>query len=505
MHHRFKYIYIFIFGALLCAGASGCFKDEGNYNYNEVNRISIDTFGVKSGFYQDSFFLTPRITATMDTTMLNDTSRYSYTWSAAIKVRDPLKDVPLVTLSTKKDLRVKLTIRPSVYVLYFKVTDRVTGNVYYQQTDLTVSTSTYEGWMVLCDVNNNTRVDMISFLQAPSTDTMLLKDVLNGSAMPALHGPKNIAYTTGNLGAFIYITAADGGHKVDGDFFYWQNSYNLKYDCLFDYGASFTPGYVRMAGSGSTYFLYYGHDYYYQFTTTSLGYGIPVNKVAGENDFFDASPYVGKAIGRSDPALLFDRTQKRLVRLNDNATTCVEIPDQGLFSYKTNMDLLYMVTNQVNQYTYAVLKDPATNNVFVYSCQITTNLAAQNFAKQITGIDIANAEFFAVSPEFGYMFYNVGSKVYEVDFDNPTTSKLVMDLGSKKITLLKFHQFLGFNATKNANKLKALMVGSYDPALPAESCGTLSQYSVPGLFGDPVLLKSWSGFGKIVSLTYRER
>lgn len=505
MHYRFKHIYIFIFVALLCAGASGCFKDEGNYNYSEVNRVSIDSFGVKSGFYQDSFFLTPRITATLDSSMLNDTSRYAFLWTAAIKSRDPVKDIPLVTLSTNKDLRIKLNIRPSAYVLYFRVTDRVTGNVYYQLTDLTVTTSTYEGWMVLCDVNNIARVDMISFLQAPSTDTMLLKDVLNGSAIPVLHGPRNIAYTTGNQGTFIYITAADGGHKVDGDFFFWQNSYNLKYDCLFDYGASFSPDYVRNAGSGSTYFLYYGHDYYYQYTVTSLGYGIPVNKVAGETDFFDASPYVGKAPGRSDPGLLFDRTQKRIVRLNDNATSCVEIPDQGVFSYKTNMDLLYMVTNQVSQYTYAVLKNPATNKVFVYSFQITSSGATQNFAKEIIGTDIANAEFFAVSPEFGYMFYNAGSKVYEVDFDNPTTSKLVLDLGSKKITQLKFHQFMGYSAAKNANKVKSLMVGSYDPALPAAGCGTLAQYSIPGLFGDPVLLKSWSGFGKIVSLTYRER
>ncbi|HUP13538.1 MAG TPA: hypothetical protein VM187_15040, partial [Niastella sp.] len=82
-------------------------------------------------------------------------------------------------------------------------------------------------------------------------------------------------------------------------------------------------------------------------------------------------------------------------------------------------------------------------------------------------------------------------------------SKLVADFGNKKITVFKFHQFKLYS--KYATQGKCLMIAAYDPSLPAESCGSLYQYSVPGLFGNPVLLNSWSGFGKIVSLTYRER
>jgi hypothetical protein len=508
MHNRFKNICAYILGALLCVTAGSCFKDKGNYDYSDINRVYIDSLGAKAAIYLDSIIIKPVISAGPDGAVLDDTSRWSYVWSAAIVTRVAAKgDVPLLTLSTSRDLRIKLTMRPEKYTLYFKMTDKLTGNIFYQSTTLTVSTSTHEGWLLWTDVNNVGRLDMVSYLPAPMTDTLVLTDLLKNYGVPPMHGPRDISYTAANQGNYVYVTAADGGHKLDADVFYWQSSYNLKYECLFEYGANFSPASVRNSGQGGGgYLLNYGKDWYYQNQVTAAGYGIPVNRVAGETADFDASPLIGKATNVSNPGILFDRTKKRFLRLNDGGATCVELPDpttNPLFSYKPNMDLLYITTNQANNITYAVLKDPVTNKVWVYSFTITTSSLSQNFARELTGTDIANAEFFAVNPEFGYLFYSVGSKVYEVDYDNPTVSKLAVDLGNKKISLLKFHQFRGF--TKYATLGKSLMIGSYDTGLPVEKCGTLSQYTVPGLVGTPVLVNSYSGMGKIVSLTYRER
>lgn len=512
MHIRFKHLYLYILGALLCGAVSSCYKDKGNYDYTEQTDVYINTFGTKAGLYLDSLIVTPTIMTWPGDSMviLNDTSRFNYVWTAAIINRQAAKgDVPLLTLSTNKVLRVKLTMRPESYILYFKVTDKVTGKMYYQATDLKVTTTTYEGWMLLSDVNNVARLDMISFPQAPLTDTLILTDLLKTSAVEAMHGPRDISYTVnGSSGNFINITAADGGNKFDADVFYWQPAYNMKYECLFDYGATFSPGFVRNGGLGTSFFLYYDNDIYYQDLTTASGYGLPINRVSGETADFDAAPYIGKVTSTSFPAALFDRTKKRFLRLNDGASTCAALADPDptdpnyKFSYTPKMDLLYMITIPGSYATYAILKDPATNKVYVYSFTMQTTVT-QNFAKEVTGTDIVNAEKFAINPEFGYLFYSVGSKVYEVNFDNPSVSKLAVDLGSRKLSLLKFHPFRSI--TKYGTQAYSLMVGSYDPALPAETCGTLSQYRVPGLFADPVLTKSWSGFGKIVSLTYRER
>jgi hypothetical protein len=510
MNNRFKYIYAYILCALLCVTAGSCFKDKGNYDYTAINAVTIDSFGNKAALYLDSLIIKPAISAGPDESVLKDTGRWSYLWTAAIVNRVAAKgDVPLITLSKSKDLRIKLTMRPEKYTLYFKITDNYTGNIFYMQTALTVTTSTHEGWLLLTDINNVARLDMVSFMPAPLTDTFVLTDLLKNYGVPEMHGPRNIAFTLANQGNYVYVTAADGGHKLDADVFFWQSSYNLKYECLFEYGVNFSPGYVMNSGSGGGgYLLNYGSDFYYQNQITAAGYGIPVNRVAGETADFDASPLIGKANNSGNPGILFDRTKKRFLRLNDGAATCVELPEpttSPIFSYKPNMDLLYITTNQANSITYAILKDPATNKVWVYSFTLTTSSLAQNFARELTGTDIANAEQFAVSPEYGYLFYNVGSKVYEVDYDNPTVSKLAVDLGSKKISLLKFHQFRAYSGAKYLPVGKCLMIGSYDPGLPVGSCGTLSQYTVPGLAGTPVLVRSYSGMGKIVSLTYRER
>jgi len=501
-------IYAYLLGALFCIMATSCFKDKGNYSYTELNNLYIDSFGTKAAFYLDSLIVKPVIRTTLDDAALDDTARWSYLWTAAISNRVVAKgDVPLLTIGSSKDLRIKLTMRPEKYTLYFKVTDRYTGNIYSMQTALSVTTTTNEGWLLLTDINNVARLDMVSFLPSPLTDTLVLTDLLKNYGIPEMHGPGDIAFTLANQGNYIYVTAADGGHKLDADVFYWQPSYNLKYECLFDYGANFSPGSIKNSGAGS-YLLNYGKDWYYQNLVTAAGYGVPVNRVAGETADFDASPLIGKATNVSNPGVLFDCTKKRFLRLNEGAATCAELPDpttNPLFSYKPNMDLLYITTNQANSITYAILKDPATNKVWVYSFTLTTSSLSQNFARELTGTDITNAEFFAVSPEYGYLFYSVGSKVYEVDYDNPTVSKLAIDLGSKKISLLKFHQFRAYSGAKYLPAGKSLMVGSYDTGLPAEKCGTLSQYSIPGLVGTPVLVKSYSGMGKIVSLTYRER
>jgi hypothetical protein len=114
--------------------------------------------------------------------------------------------------------------------------------------------------------------------------------------------------------------------------------------------------------------------------------------------------------------------------------------------------------------------------------------------------DIGKAEQFAINPDFGYIFYNVGSKVYEYDMFQKR-SKLMVDKGVDKISLMKFQQVFMRSTKDVSNKL---VVCSYNPGSPAES-GKMELYNVPNLNADLSLTASYTGFGKIVSVSYRER
>ena len=78
----------------------------------------------------------------------------------------------------------------------------------------------------------------------------------------------------------------------------------------------------------------------------------------------------------------------------------------------------------------------------------------------------------------------------------------MLDFGAKKVSYLNFYSFLYVAKYKDGNKL---MVGYYDPSQQTGTEGSLSIYTVPGLNADLILDRQFDGFGRIKSITYRER
>ena len=65
---------------LLPALFTSCYKDEGNYDYKELNEITVDTVGVKTSFVidqYDSLVIEPKITFSLSA--LPETA-LSYRW-----------------------------------------------------------------------------------------------------------------------------------------------------------------------------------------------------------------------------------------------------------------------------------------------------------------------------------------------------------------------------------------------------------------------------------------
>ena len=162
------------------------------------------------------------------------------------------------------------------------------------------------------------------------------------------------------------------------------------------------------------------------------------------------------------------------------------------------------VSGQGTNYAYAVLKDPGIDKFYLIRFSFgggptNSNLQPVDYFQEITATDFALAEKFAISPNLGYLFYSTGGKVYEYDMFLKT-SRLMLDKGSEKISLLVFD-----TNKKPATWKNSLMVGSYDPAGTAGSNGTLTQYSVPPVNGNLVVQNQWTGLGQVVSVSYRFR
>lgn len=486
-----KYIYIIPFIAISLFLTS-CYEDKGNYDYNEVNELSFDGFEENySVFSYENLNITPTINATLDTEQNED--RYSYRWVAST-----FSDA--TELATTRNLDITVDLLPGNYRVYYFVKDKVTDIEWQDHFNLQVSNGIYEGWMVLNAVNNGSRLDMISLLEDTYTPKYDILQLTNSQL--TLEGTPGFVecYSLNRNWYGIYVsTTGNGTTKLEPNTFEWKEAYNISYE----FGTR-QPKYLEIDNliikDGGKSFATFNGDVYYYFDVFRVSYSVPINTVNGVK--FKASPMIGTGFWASNNAILFDETNQKFMFFN--GSRCSDIPEAGstLFNYNdTKKELTYMISNDFNVHrTFAILKDP-TNGKSYGAIFDSTNFV-QDYYAEITATDFHLATHYAISPVFGYLFYSVGGKVYQYDFYTKNT-KLMIDKGSKEISLLKFQKFYG--SSKYDNLAKQLIVGIYDASGTEGSNGSLELYTVPPVNGQIVLSESYDGFGKIKSISYRQR
>ncbi|GGH12621.1 hypothetical protein GCM10007422_32680 [Pedobacter zeae] len=486
---------------------NSCKKDIGNYDYTEINELKqTDIPKEITAIYGKQLVFNPTVSFTQDANF--DETKYTYEWTYIGP--NGLGGSKLFQLATTKNLNMQVSIVAGTYSAYFSVTNKDTGIKYTKPFTLKISNEINEGWIMMNEVNGRARVDMLSLNTAGTFD--VINDLLaTTNSGLTLTGKPVMAYTY-NTGLLIgpdaisyglYLGTDQGTTKIDPNTFKWTKTMTLNYEMFGDIPAGFYADVIQQRGSGTSYMIGKGNAYYYE-RVQNIYYSVPINYITSEQKGFEVAPFVGGDPSSITQAIFYDKTNRRFVKHTGSASTCTTLPDppdaNKLFSFSTKMDLLFMKwSSYASGGIFAVLKDP--NSTKRYLARFNTSDNVQTYYAEILGTDFVNAEFYAVNPEFGYLFYAVGSKIYEYDMVYKT-SKLMLDFGSKKISYLNFYEFK--SNTKYPDRMK-LMVGSYDPSISDGTEGSLGIYTVPGLNGDLVLAKSYTGFGKVKSITYRER
>ncbi len=194
----------------------------------------------------------------------------------------------------------------------------------------------------------------------------------------------------------------------------------------------------------------------------------------------------------SNMTAFYDMDNKRFVRHVGSEGSMSFMPaTDTLFDYNTGKDLAYMTyTPFANGNVFAILRESDRSKYYLARFTLGSSTKQVDY-DEMTATDIDKASFFAVSPDFGYIFYTVGAKLYSYDI-SAMASKLMMDKGNKVFTQLRFRN-------------SELVAASVDPGQPEGANGTLEIFTVQPVQGPLVLQNSWSGVGKIVSFSYRVR
>ncbi|WP_159451734.1 PKD-like family lipoprotein [Pedobacter africanus] len=494
-----KMILMFLVGGLFQA----CKKDPGNYNYIEINEAVVSGLDSLYSVNQGEILqIKPKIAYSRDAA--GDTLNYKYSW-LRINREGYNAGVPKL-IDSATNFNVRMNDNLGVYNYSFRITDKKTGVWKESYFKIFVTNKTYEGWYLLSETGGKqSRLDMLSYkvaakkyefmedVLAASRSTLKLKgtpsfiEFFNTNGVPIINGTQDaLVVGTTEMATFLGVDTLE--HLPIYDFsVFMEGNKNL----------AIGPG-SKMETLPFNVFLWANHIVYTQY----YGKLFPINKMSsGNTNPFKTSRSFGAA---SVDAVLFNEDASEFVWYPGNgAKSCIKIENETLFKNKIDKDLLYMKYSSYNGGEYfAILKDKTSDKVYLARFTV----GKQNYFAEITGTPIAQAEQFEVSGDFGYVFYSVGGKLYEYDF-NLKLNKEMADYGSRKISLLKFQYVDPGYYTKNPRYVdinRRLCVCTYDEG-NIDRSGTLDLYFIPPINGQLVKEESFSGMGKIVSITYRNR
>ena len=491
-----------IFALLLaiCCFVS-CYKDKGNYTYHDVNEVTFQNFDSAKGYvaYVGETF---QVMPTVKGSLLNEEAAYSYEWSYEDVSKKP------VVISGERNLNFRINMLPGLYTLIYKVTDKATGVQYPIRAPLQVSTDIYEGFLVLNNVNGKSRLDMLSYKKengqfAQYTDVLAKM----GSTLPEQGVPYKVfcmhATTVANTDPKfykIYLSTASGTNCIDAETFGYTPTNNIRYEMMGDVPQNFIAynfGGDYQANQLPTMYMFGDNSIFIRRNNYLVFPYVPLNTYAGAVAPFKASPYFA---ANTSFVMMYNTEKRTFARTQATASTTVfDMPANQ--NYPVGKDLLFMEINYTGA-VHAILKDPSSEQYSI----IRFNMGAiPDYNQAITAPDFNKATRYAVSPDRGYLFYSVGGKVYEYDLALKTT-KLMIDKGADEITYLGFHRFYFRTLYPNYDDWgKLLNVGSFASSGSAATGGALEQYYVPPVNGALELRNKWTGFGKITSISYRER
>lgn len=498
---------------------AGCSQDEGNYDYHSLNEPNIT--GVPE---QISVLTLSNID--IDPSMgdnITDLDAYTYEW----KVINKSGDNEVTVLGNEKHLQTEVTLPAGEYTLYFTATEKKTGLFWRKSFALTVSDTTSDGWLVLCDINGKTRLDMVSNITG-----QIYFDVLKSTGMPALNHPYRIQYAPNNgySDSPFYLFTADGATRLGKNGFGWKEEYAFKYEVAKQtvlHPQSMIcnqSGMMRMIVSDG-----------YAYSASNMGIQ---GLFASANKLPVLAPAVGANIGATSYAsiyLLYDDVNKCFISccpllpglsisdasycsMNEMENIAIGykgsdmVTGDAFSEYPTGMDFVYMENtyydpgNAKMGVTYTVLR--SGNKYYLYGIQLGDMLCFMDctfalgkaYYGDLSGCkDINKASCYAFSSLRNYMYYAVGGIVYRVNLsEKPLKAEKQFALNGETVTMMKFNLYQNGTSQHDYD----LVVGSENNGV-----GTLRIYDGMVKEGDFATVKptTYTGFGKIVDATYRER
>lgn len=459
-----------------------CYKDKGNYDLTEINKVSILKNG--SDTIKINQFDMLSVETLVEQSLAEKNDNLSYKWSVYL-LNAPITGLIDEVLADTKDLNMQFGLRPDTYTLLYTVTDNNTGVSSFKKYLLQVGSKLSEGWLL---INQNAAGESDVDLLHPEGYT--IKNLLS-TANPNLVIPKN-------LHSARVLTTFFGGSQ---DIFLMGES-----DAVRVRYTDFTK-----INEGSDWFVELPNvrkpeEYVYDMVGSNAFY-IDNGKIySNQIDFRFGVPAIGDyklskyflASQSSDAGVFYDEIAKQFVNYSNKQFVQFSNQENAPFDMRNvGLDVMFGGIAPLNQYSF-LMKD---NQQVPYVLRIHSAGLAVSKDKVDKAEKLLQATHAAFSGLYFHIYYSVGNELYLLDVSN-NSSKLVYQFPSSEIiTAMKIKQtrssFVGF-----PDNNRTIAVGTYDGQE-----GRVYVFSIDnvGEFVDQTYTTVYEGLNKPISLEYKNR
>lgn len=503
---------------LMAALLTSCFDDKGNYDYQNINEVTIEGIDRTKVYELFSYESTLTINPVVKSTV-GDEKNYDYTWKIIPKNAESEEgDQEKYVVSKEKNLVYPVNLDDGDYIGFFEVKDLSNGVTWIEDFYLKVKSKGSEGWIIACKQDGKTRLDLIT--KESSGKNVLFPDLWNGLDFD-MGEPKRLFYLAGMEAEFMFplLVTDKSTYSIMGNDFHVGEDTDMKWyfglsDGTIDMTASVIEQYSTTWLSNWWVINSKGEIYSTEASTAAF-FSYPINKLNGKEEF-EAAPFIGVSYTYNDTdedynynyaMVFYDKTNRQFLSKYgaNNYPDVMKCSGTQIFDVKTGRDMVFMDSHVViDGLQVAVLKDPQTQDFYLYGFTLGFGKIEQNFYGKIGG-PVSEAIAFALHPTYNTLFYATKNKVYRVSLSEPSTEvKEVLSFDGEDIVTLKFNKILSWGSSATSY-MSMLLVGTNKVASENENPGVFRLYEVPSLIsGSLSLNEEIEGLGEIVDIVYKE-
>ncbi|WP_316817131.1 PKD-like family lipoprotein [Pedobacter nyackensis] len=461
---------------------SSCKKDLGNYDYKELEEITIT--GIETTYAKltdvDRITLDPTVTSSVEA------AEFEYLWGiyeTNVTGRVPVMD----TIAKTKALDYPVKLVAKEWVLVFRATNKKTGYSKYVKSRINVGTEYTRGWYVAKD--DGIQADMDLFL----TPQTIVPERLRENVFSSVNGKKlegkaklisfyhdyksAVSGTMGNTRS-IFLTTERDLSVVDVNTMKEIHDFNGLF-----YGAPQTkaPDFVAN-GSQSLYLANEGQ-------LRGIGTMSGNTGVFGERQLINSydTPYrlsrffMAYTLGST---VFFDEISSSFISSSGSGnvmTALVDAKETQMPAANTNKIMLFMGARSMSPFVgYAVLQDKTdpTKKTITKITRTSTTIDLQNEAIKVTD-KIYNAERYALNDtDESIIYFTVGNEVWSRNLSNGHELLQFTAAAGEEITFLRHRKYTGLNAeapyTYNYVMVGTTSGGKYKVRMFAKTSGNLA-------------------------------